>query len=342
MRKGGFGRFALQRLLLLVPQLFAVVTIAFVVVRVIPGDPAAALLGGAGTEQSIRQLRRDLGIDKPIHAQYIDFLKGAVRGDLGTSWRTSQSVTDDISKRFPITLQLITLSMLFSVAIAIPLGVFVASVRRSRLQRTTRAVTRVYGLMAGAVPEFWLALLLVLVFFVTLRVAPGPFGLLDPGLEAPLRVTGFVLVDAVLAGNWPAFRSAAAHLVLPVATLTFTTVAPLLRMTTTQVSRALSSEYVRHARALGVPERTAYRYAVQTASGPILTLIGVLYAFLIGGAVLVDNIFALGGFGQYAVQGVLAADYPALLGFVTVAGTFAFVVYLLLDLAQGALDPRRR
>lgn len=342
MRKGGFGRFALQRLLLLIPQLFAVVTIAFVVVRVIPGDPAAALLGGAATEDSIRQLRNDLGVDKPILTQYIDFLKGAARGDLGMSWRTSQPVTDDISRRFPITLQLITLAMLFSIAIAIPLGLFVASVRRGRLQRTMRAVTRAYGLLAGAMPEFWLALLLVLVFYVTLGVAPGPFGLLDPGLEAPPRVTEFVLVDAILAGNWTAFSNAAGHLVLPVATLTFTTVAPLLRMTTTEMSRALGSDYVRHARSLGVPERTTYRYALQAASGSILTLIGVLYAFLMGGAVLVESIFSLGGFGQYAVQGVLAADYPALLGFVTVAGTFAFVTYLLLDLAQGALDPRRR
>lgn len=338
----GFLRFAVRRLLLLVPQLFAVVTIAFLLIRVIPGDPAAAFLGATATQQSLHALRHQFGLDQPLLVQYGHFLTGLLHWDLGSSWRTSQPVMQDINQRLPITLQLITSAMVLSILIAIPLGVLAASARQGRVAKSVRSVAGVYGLIAGAMPEFWLGLLLILLFFVHLNVVPGPVGLVDPTLQAPPSRTGFVVIDAILAGQWDILRNVLMHLLLPVATLTFTTTAPLLRMTMVEMGRALSSDYAQHARALGISERKVYRYALQSAGSPLLTLIGVLYAFLIGGAVLVENIFSLGGFGQYAVQSVLASDYPGLLGFVLVAGVFAFVVYLVLDLVQGALDPRAR
>jgi ABC-type dipeptide/oligopeptide/nickel transport system permease component len=342
MSHGSFFRFAVRRLALLLPQLFVVVTVAFVLVRVIPGDPAARFLGGNATREAIQQLRIQFGLTKPIATQYWEFLRDLPHGDLGNSWTTSQSVVHDIGQRFPVTLQLITLSMAFSLLIALPVGVSIASLRRGRVARATGGVARAYGLLAGAMPEFWLGLILLFVFFVKAHVAPGPLGLLGLTVTPPPSTTGFVLLDSVIHGNWAAFGSVLAHLALPVATLTFVTTAALLRMTVTEVGRILESDFVRYVRALGVRERTVYRYALQTASGPILTLAGILYAFLLGGAVLVERIFALGGFGQYGVDAVLSSDYPALLGFVTVAGVFAFAVYLVLDLVQAALDPRRR
>jgi ABC-type dipeptide/oligopeptide/nickel transport system permease component len=337
-----FARFALRRLALLVPQLFAVVTVAFVLIRIIPGDPAANFLGGNATTEAIHQLRVKFGLEASIPSQYIDFLRDLLHGDLGQSWRTSQAVTRDIGDRLPITLQLITGAMALSVLIAVPLGIAAGSLRQSRVARASRRITRGYGLIAGAMPEFWLGLLLILLFFVVLGVAPGPFGLLSSDTQPPTSITGFVVVDALLTANWAALSDALAHLALPVATLTFVTAAPLLRMTMSEMSRVLDSDFVRYARAMGMPERTVYRYALQSVSAPIITLAGILYAFLIGGAVLVEQIFSLGGFGQYGVGAVLASDYPALLGFVTVAGTFAFVTYLALDLLQAALDPRLR
>lgn len=343
MRSGSsFGAFAVRRLALLLPQLFVVITAAFVLIRLVPGDPAASFLGGSATQEAVEQLRVKFGIDKSILVQYGDFLAGLAHGDLGMSWRTSQPVTQDIGDRFPVTFQLITLTMVFSLLIAVPGGILVAALGRGRGSRAGRAVSRGYGLLAGAMPEFWLGLLLILIFFVGLGVAPGPFGLIDSDLTPLKSITGFVLVDALLTGNLAAFSSAVAHLTLPVITLTFVTAAPLLRMTAGEMRQALASDYVRFARSMGLSDRRVYRYALQSTAAPILTLAGVQYAVLVGGAVLIERIFSLGGFGQYGVEAVLASDYPAVLGFVTVAGTLAFVIYLLLDLVQGALDPRVR
>jgi peptide/nickel transport system permease protein len=322
--------------------LFIVVTLAFFFIRVIPGDPAARFLGGTATREAIAQLRADFGLNKSLASQYWEFLQGLGHGDLGTSWLTSRPVGRDIAQRFPITVQLITLAMGFSLLLAVPFGVYVGSGRGGGVRRVFMGTARGYGLLAGAMPEFWLGLILLYVFFVRLHVAPGPVGLLGFTTTPPPSATGFVLIDSVIYGEWSALHSALAHLALPVLTLTFVTTAALLRMTISETEKVFESDFVVFLRALGVSERKVYRYALQVASGPILTLTGILYAFMLGGAVLVEKIYSLGGFGEYGVGAVLSSDYPALVGFVSVAGIFAFVVYLVLDLLQGALDPRRR
>lgn len=336
------GHYALRRLGLLIPQLFVVITLAFILIRIIPGDPAANLLGGAATQDAIDQLRAQYGLDQPIYVQYFAFLGGLLRGDLGISWRTSQAVTLDIAARLPVTLQLIGLAMFFSFVIAVAMSVWLSRPHKGRQQRAGRSVARVYGLLAGAMPEFWLALLLLLLFYVWLGVAPAPFGLLSSGTTPPTPVTGFLLLDTLITGNTTAFLDVSAHFLLPVLALVFVTVAPLLKMTWSELSHAFDSEYVRFFQAMGAKRRTIYRYALQSVSAPVLTLAGVQTAMLLGNAVLIERIFSLGGFAQYGVDSVLASDYPGVLGFVTVAGAFAFIVYLVVDLIQAALDPRVR
>jgi ABC-type dipeptide/oligopeptide/nickel transport system permease component len=325
-----------QRLLFVAPQLIGILFVSFMMVKLIPGDPAVLMLGPFATPEGLAQLRNELGLDRSIFMQFIIYLGNVVQGDLGASWQTTLPVTEDMAQRFPATLELVTLGLLLALLIGIPLGVAGARYKRGPL----RAGADYYGLLAGALPDFWLALVLIYVFYTLLAWAPAPLGRIDFAILPPEPVTGALLIDSLIARNWEALRSAAGHLVLPVLTLGLINAGPILKMTQATTERMLESDFSRYAELCGLPRRVVVRQAFRNALPSVIAIVSVLYGFLIGGAVLVEIVFSWGGAGQYAVQGVLNADFAVVQGFVLIAAIISLIVYLAVDLVYFAIDPR--
>jgi ABC-type dipeptide/oligopeptide/nickel transport system permease component len=334
-----FVRFITIRLVQLVGQLIGISLITFLLVQLIPGDPALQILGPSATKGAVVALHHQLGLDQPIWVQFQIWATNVLHGNLGRSWSTGDAVSADLAQRLPATLELIGTAIVFAFLIMVPLGVFAARQTASRPTRAARVVVRTYGLLAGAFPDFWLALLLIFVFYYVIQIAPIPIGQLDPSASVP-RVTGFVILDALLAGDISDALSAVSHLVLPVFTLVFVYGGPILRMTHATMTRMLDSPFCAHARELGVPERTVMRYAFRNSLPPITTVLAITWGYLLGGAVLVETVFSWGGVGQYAVQAIIDRDFAPIQGFVLVAAAFTVVVYLLLDIAYALIDPR--
>ncbi|MFC3725740.1 ABC transporter permease [Neoaquamicrobium sediminum] len=201
-------------------------------------------------------------------------------------------------------------------------------------------VSRIYGLAAGAIPDFWVGLLLIFFLFYMAGIAAAPFGRIDAMLSAPPMITGFYTVDSLLAGDMAAFRSSVGRLILPVLTLTIVNAGMLMKMTKATFSDIYRSDFIRHQRASGLPERAIVKSALRNSLPPVITTVGFLFSFLLGAAVLVETIFSWGGLGQYAVQAVINSDYPALQGFVLVAAAFILIVYLIVDVLYELVDPR--
>jgi ABC-type dipeptide/oligopeptide/nickel transport system permease component len=331
-----FWKYAAQRLIFLVPQLFIVSVIVFFLVRLLPGDPSYLLAGPFATVERVEEVRRRLGLDQPLHLQYLKYLQSVIRGEFGTSWITSQPVLTDIRQRLPATMELVLLAVFFSAVIGIPLGVFTAIRKRGVADMTVFA----YGMLAGALPDFWFALIIIFLFFYKLGWFPGPIGRLDLMVSQPHHITGMYAVDALMTGNWPAFTSALLHLVLPVTTLVAVYMPLVMKNARSTMEEMLSSDFVTYARAVGLSRFTQLRYALRNAMPPVLTVIGIMFWFLLGGAVLVETVFAWGGLGQYAVQAVVNSDYAPLQAFVLLAAVSTIVVFLLVDLAYFLLDPR--
>ena len=279
-----------------------------------------------------------MGLSKPLWQQFFYYIRDVIHGDFGTSWQTTRPVTEDLFQRFPATLELVTFGLLFALVIGFPLGVAAARLRSGPV----RKFSDYYGLLAGAMPDFWLALVLIYIFYTQLGWIAAPLGRIDMAVVPPKTVTGSLVIDSLLAGDFEALSSSFGHLVLPVLTLGIINAGPILKMTQTMVSRALSSEFVHYAEMCGLPRRVVLRQAVRAALPAIVTIISVLYGFLIGGAVLVEIVFSWGGAGQYAVQGVLNADVNPVLGFVVFSAVLSLIIYLVVDLIYFALDPRTR
>ena len=331
-----FLKYTGRRLAMLPVQLLIVSLIVFFLVRQLPGDPTYLYAGPYATPERIEEVRRQLGLDLPVWVQYARYVERALVGDFGTSMRTSQPVSKDILQRFPATLELIGYAVFFSVLIAVPLGVYTA-IKSSGL--INRGVF-IYGMMAGSLPDFWFALLAIFVFFYKLAWLPGPMGRLDLMVSKPDDITGLYTVDALLTGNWEALASAGSQLILPVAVLTFVYMPLVLKNAQAAMQEMLGSEFVTYARAAGLPQMMQWRYALMNALPPVITVTGILTWFLLGGAVLVETVFAWGGLGQYAVQSVVNSDYASLQAVVLLAAVFTMVVFLLVDLAYFVIDPR--
>ncbi len=331
-------RYIARRLLFLIPQVLGVTTVVFILIRLLPGDPAYLVAGSLATKDVIASIREQMGLNKPIWDQYLIYLGNVAQGDLGKSWLTSSPVTDDILQRLPATLELITLALALAFVIAIPLGMLTALRPGSLGDRIASA----YGMLAGAMPDFWWALFLVFLLFGQLQIVPAPIGRLDIALLPPPHVTGFYTIDSLIAGDWPALGSALAHLALPAFTLAFVYAGPILKMARTSMSQALLGTYILYARATGLRHATIARYALRNALLPVITMTGITYGYLIGGAVLIEQVFAWGGLGQYAVQSITSSDYMAVSGVVLVTTMFSLLVYLVVDLLYLAVDPRIR
>jgi ABC-type dipeptide/oligopeptide/nickel transport system permease component len=330
--------FILRRLALIVPQVWGISVIVFVLVRLIPGDPAYYYGGTTATPEEIAAIHHRLGLDQPLYDQYVIYLKNLLHGDLGTSLVTSRPVLQDITDRFPATLELITLTLMVFLIVGVPLGAFAARRPRGLASR----LTQIYGLVAGSLPDFWWGLVLVFVLFTTLHVAPSPVGQLDIGVDPPRSLTRMFVVDALLTADWPAFISAASHLLLPAFTLAFIYGGPITKHMRTSMTTILNAPYLWYGTMCGLSRSTLLRYAVRNALLPVVTMTGITYIYLISAAVLVETVFSWGGLGQYAVQAIGSSDYNAVGGVVLVTTVAGLVLYLVLDILYAVIDPRIR
>jgi peptide/nickel transport system permease protein len=325
-----------HRLLFVIPQLLGIILVSFLLVKSVPGDPAVLMLGPTATPAAIASLRETLGLDQPLYIQFFIYVKNLLHGDLGTSWQTTRPVLDDLIQRFPATLELVTLSLLVAIGVGVTLGLYAAKRPNGWVAR----LADLYGLSVGALPDFWFALVLIFVFYTLLGWAPAPLGRLDMIVIPPPSVTGAYTIDTLFAGDFQAFGSALSHLALPVLTLGLLNAGPILKMTQSTMEKMLESDFSRYEVLSGIPQKLVVRHALRNALPSIVTIISVLYGFLIGGAVLVEIVFSWGGAGQYAVQGVLNSDIYPVLGFVLFSAIFSLIVYIVVDLIYVLLDPR--
>jgi ABC-type dipeptide/oligopeptide/nickel transport system permease component len=324
-----------QRLFYLALQLLGVVTITFFLVHLLPGNPAEALAGVGASPATVATISHRLGLDKPLPEQYVIYLNNVIHGQLGDAIYTGQTVVQDLAQRIPATLELVTVSMVIAVVIGIPLGIYSGLRRRGIVSK----VVFVYGMLTGAIPDFWLALILIFVLFYVLRWAPPPLGRIGI-LTPPPHVTGFYLIDSVLNGDPGTFTSVVKYMALPVATLVFVYMGNIVKQARASIEEVEQSDFIEYARACGLSERVVLRYMLRNALAPVVTVIAITYGFLFGGAVLVETVFSWGGLGQYAVQSITNSDYAPVTGFVLVAALFMAVIYLVVDLLYVALDPR--
>lgn len=331
-----FGKFLARRLAFVIPQLLGILIVSFLLVKTIPGDPAVLMLGPTATPTAIKALRTKLGLDQSLPVQFLYYLENLAHGNLGTSWQTTRPVIDDLMQRFPATLELVIFGLLLAILIGVPLGIASAVSGRGWIARGAD----LFGVTAGAVPDFWLALMLIFIFYTVLHLAPAPLGPIGMAVVPPPHVTGFLLLDSLIAGDWQALVSSMAHLVLPVLTLGIIYSVPILRMTQSTMERMLQADFSRYEVLCGLPGRLVVRRALRNALPSVITIISVLFGYLLGGAVLIEIVFSWGGAGQYAVQGVLNADINPVLGFVVFAAILSLIVYLLVDIVYFLIDPR--
>ncbi len=333
------GSMLLKRVLAAIPSLIGVVIVTFLLTRALPGDPAAYFAGPAATKEAIEQIRATLGLDQPLIIQFFHYVTDLAHGDLGKSLTTGQPVADEIRARLPASAELTLLGLIVSMAIAIPLGIMAATKPGSIIDHTCRIVTT-----AGvSLPVFFTGLILVYVFYYLLGWAPAPLGRLDVFYSAPPTVTGFYLIDSLIARDPETFVASLKQLILPALTLGISSLAPIARMTRASMLSVLSSDFVRTARASGLaPYTVIVTYAFRNAMLPVITTLGMVFSFLLGANVLVEKVFAWPGIGSFAVEALIASDFAPVQGFVLTMAILYVALNLLIDVLYGLIDPRVR
>jgi peptide/nickel transport system permease protein len=323
--------------------LLGLLAVTFFIGRVVPVDPVLAVVGDRAPEHVVQRAREELGLNLPLHEQFVRYVAKAAQGDFGTSVLTANPVWDDVKQAFPATLELATCGILIGAGLGVPLGVW-AAVRRGG---AADHAVRVMGLVGYSVPIFWLGLMALVLFYAKLGWVSGP-GRIDVAHEFSVeRVTGLMLVDAALAaratGDWSAFRSAFSHLVLPASLLGYFSLAYISRMTRSFMLHELAQEYIVAARAKGLSEtRIVWRHALRNAMVPLVTVIALSYAGLLEGSVLTETVFSWPGLGLYLTNSLQNADMNAVLGATLVVGTVFIALNLLSDALYRLLDPRTR
>ncbi len=328
-----------RRLLISFVTIFGIVVIVFFIIRVLPGDAAAVRAGPYASAEKIAEIRDRYGLSDPLGEQFGSYLSGIVRGDLGTSIRTDQPVTEEILDRLPASLELAFYSVLLASLVGIPVGIAAAA----KPGRWFDRAARVFAVLGSSMALFWLGLLLIFFLFYRLRWFPGPIDRLPITATPPETVTGFYTIDAALRGQfdvmWEAFR----YLALPVLTLGFVLAAPILKMVRAAMIDALASDHVRTAKALGIPRRKILmRDGFRNALIPVTTAIGIVFGYMLGGNIIVEFLFAWPGVGRYAYTAIQNNDLEALQGFVVAVGILYVGLNAVIDLLYAWIDPRIR
>lgn len=329
-----------RRAAFVIPQVFGVLLVTFIIVRLIPGDPAKLMGGALVSEEGLVLIREKMGLSGSLAFQFINYIKNILQGDFGSSWYTGNTVMDDILIRLPATLELIFLSLIVTFFIMLPIGLKAISLGKGFFKNISRKLVFSYGMAAGAFPDFWLGLIVIYIFFAVLGWAPAPVGQLDIVISAPTRITGMYLFDSLLTANWAALKSSASHLILPVFVLAFVYGGGILKIAIVTASKVQNSEHINFVKVCSLPVKIIEQYVYRATYPSIATISAVFFAFLLGGAVLVEQVFSWGGFGQYAVQSVVNSDFAAIQGVVIVSSILNLLAYILVDMIYFFADPR--
>jgi peptide/nickel transport system permease protein len=331
------GEYAVKRFLTIVPVLVGVSLIVFGFIHLIPGDPAVTMLGERATPERVAEIRTQLGLDRPLYAQYLIYVGKIVRGDLGASILRGDPVLHDLAKRFPATVELALSAITVAVLIGVPMGIVAAVWRNSLFD----ALSRLIALTGVSMPIFWLGLMLAWIFGVVLGILPTGFRMNTSIVITP--VTNLYLVDSLLAGDGEAFAASLRHLVLPALALSTIPMAVIARMTRASLLEILSQDYIRTAESKGLPQRAVIlRHAMRNALLPVMTVTGLQIGRLLAGAILTETIFSWPGIGLWIFEAIQARDYPIVQGATLFIATIFVLVNLLTDLLYAVVDPRIR
>jgi ABC-type dipeptide/oligopeptide/nickel transport system permease component len=334
----GWTRLIVRRVIFVPITLWLVVTLTFFVTRLLGGNPAVKLAGPNPTRAAIAGIDAQLGLDKPLGAQYWTFLSGAVHGNFGTSFLTGQSVGAEILQKAPGTIELVV----FGTALATLIGIGLALVAVRRPGSVVDRIAKALSILAFATPDFFLGGVLALVFAFTLKIFPVPAGQLPFSIQTPRAVTNSVLLDSLLEGNWAALSAHIELLVLPCVTLGLIYFASIFKVTRGALATISRQEFMVYADAVGLSARFRRRYAMRHSMTLVVTYVGLTTATLLGGAVLVEQVYSWGGLGSYGVQAIQNNDYPAVQGFVVALGALAVLIYFIVDILYAVIDPRVR
>lgn len=328
--------YALRRLISLVIVLWAMTVVMFVIIRMIPGDPVAGMIGFGTPRYVIDATREQLGLNRPLHEQYFSYLNDLAHGRMGISIETRNQVSEEMAGRFKASAELV----LFSMVLSVPGGILLGIVAAARWGRLSDGLIRFLSLLGASAPLFWVALIFQLVFFRRLEWLPVD-GRISFSVIPPPEVTGLLLIDSVLDRNAEAFWSSLEHVILPALALSLNSLGLIVRQTRASMLQVLNEDYIRTARAKGLREYLVLgRHALRSAAIPIVTEVGLQFGIILGATFLVEIVFSWPGLGMYAVRAILNLDYPVIMG-VALLFTFIYVVAnFLVDLSYPFLDPR--
>jgi peptide/nickel transport system permease protein len=334
----GLLRFCLKRLALLIPVLLGVTILTFLISRVVVPNPARAWAGLKASQATVAAIAARYHLNDPVYVQYFYYMYDLLSGDWGTSPVTGQPVLENISAFFPATLELSIVSIIIAAVLGIPLGVYAAV----KQDKPPDHVVRLFSLGTYCLPPFLMALVMQLVVFYWLRLLPSG-GRISPFVQAPPRITGLLILDSILTGNAQSLGSSLVHILLPALALALLTFGLITRLTRSSMLEVLRQDYVRTARSKGLSERVVvFKHALRNGLISIVTVLALMFAWMLSGAIVIEYIFNWPGIGRYAVQSILALDLPAVMGTTLVFTLVVVLVNLIADIAYAALDPRIR
>jgi len=330
--------YILRRIILLAPTILGISLMTFLISNVIPSNPALLALGGHAQTAQVEAMKVKLGLDKPLPIQFLIYLAGLLRGDLGYSIITRRSVMENVVEYFPATFELTTLSMLLTLTIGIVLGILSATNRDKALDH----FARLWALTGVAMPVFWLGIMVQILFYRDLGWIP--YGRrLDLGISPPTHITGLYTIDSLLTGNIQAFVNSLSHIIAPALVLSYSTIAVMSRMTRASLLDAFTQDYIKTARAKGLSHRAVvYKHALKNALLPVCTVAGLQYGYDLGGSFLVESVFDWPGMGRFAVSSIVQLDFRAVMGVTLIVALMFVVVNLVVDIVYAFLDPRIR
>lgn len=319
--------------------LAGIVVVVFIVTHILPGNPAVVQVGSSANADTLKAVEKQMGLNRPLIAQFGSYLTGLFHGNLGTSFTTGHSVAQDLLSRLPATAELAVGSTIIATAIGIPLGI-ASGLREGR---TIDWVSRVGAIIGSSIPLYWLGLVLIAICYATLHLVPAPSGEVGAFANLPPAYTHSLILDSALSGDWSTFFDALRHLALPAVTLGFIETAPILKITRSATLEVAGSDYLRTARAYGLSSWSVLRDEVlRNVATRSLTALGVVFGYLLGGSILVEQIFDWPGMGLYAWNAVTSTDFQAVQGYILLVGLIYVVLNLVIDLLYGVIDPRIR
>jgi peptide/nickel transport system permease protein len=332
-------RYVIRRLGLAVLTLAGIVVVVFVVTHILPGNPALVQAGGHANAYTLHQIEQQMGLNRPLTTQFGSYLGNLVNGSLGTSYTTGNTVAHDLLTRLPATTELAVASTILATVIGVPLGI-AAGLREGAV---TDWAGRLAAIIGTSIPLYWLGLVLIVIFYSKLHIAPAPIGEANAFAAPPPTVTHSLILDSLFSGDWSTFLDALRHLALPAITLGIVETAPIFKITRSATLEVAGSDYMRTARAYGLSRLEILKNDIlRNVATRVLTALGIVFGFLLGGSILVESIYDWPGMGQYAWNAVTTTDYSAIQGYILTVGVIYVLLNLAVDLVYAVADPRVR